>query len=228
MLNVGFETRYEYGWCRTARLPRVFPNSAIRNPQSAIVRGVTFIEIMVVLLILGVFSMVAIPSMRGFHRQGKLSAAVREFVLTARYARQQAVLRNHSTEISIDSKSDTYRFVAEPDERRTHATSRNNRSEMEQVRKLGGTEKNRIHFATVEIGTDPFGRGESAWLRFRKDGSASACTVVVADATGQCVTIVIAGATGAVRTYAGPPREETIEIPEPEDAPPETDGEQTR
>jgi Tfp pilus assembly protein FimT len=180
-------------------------------------RGVTFMEIMIVLLILAVFSVVAIPNMKGFHRQGKLAAAAREFALLARYARQQAVLRNHTTEILIDPEKGVYRFVAEPDEEKSYRSSRNEHSEMEQTRSLGGTQKAPIFFKLVQSATDLSDRGGSVRLLFYKNGSASAATVAVANSSGEATTIAIAGSTGAIRTYAGLPREEAVETPAPAD-----------
>ena len=175
-------------------------------------RGVTFIEIMVVLLILAVFMVVMIPSMKGFHRQGQVNSAVREFVLAARYARQQAVLRNHTTHLVIDSEHHAYRLVLNPNEKKRYRTSREERGDMEEEHRLSETLKRRIRFKSIFCATDPAMRSKQTQIEFYKNGSASAATVVIADVEERCMTVEIASATGGVRAYAGLPREEKVEM----------------
>ena len=59
----------------------------------------TLIEVMIVMVIIGIFTAITFPTLRGVHQRGKLGAGAREFALLARFARQQAILRGKTTEL---------------------------------------------------------------------------------------------------------------------------------
>lgn len=174
-------------------------------------RAVSFMEIMIVLVILGIMIAVTIPSMKGFYQKNQISAAARELAQVARYARQQAILRNATTEIRLDIDENRYRLELEPEStnRRRSRSSRRDRSQpMERVRYLDA-KREEIFFKLVESTTDPFGRDNVAKIRFFKNGAASPSTIVIARDSRQ-MTIEIAGATGAIRVYEGPPEEKAF------------------
>jgi len=177
------------------------PSGAHRYP-----RGATFIELMVVLMVLCVLAAASAPMLKGYYQRNQLRAAAREFAALARYARQTAILRNGNTEIHIDFKHDRYRLVLNPRERSDFLISRKeDLNEAERVRELGSAHQ-KVFFKTVESATDPFGSEQIVKIRFFKNGSASASTIVIAGADNSQMTIEIAGATGAIRTCRGAPR----------------------
>ena len=194
-------------------------DSRHRRWSAASRRGVTMIEMMAVVLILALFAVLAIPRMKGVYQRNELSAAARQFAQLARYARQNAVLRNRTTELHVDFKNDLYRLVLDPSADKPLITgSQRQPGGMERIHILGGKSR-RLFFKSVVSATDPFGREQLVKVRFFKNGSASASTIVVADENDNEMTIEITGATGALWVYRGPPLE--AEPPEP----PDPDGE---
>jgi len=166
-------------------------------------RGVTFIELMIVLVILSVFLVLTFPMMKGTHRRNQLNAAVREFVLLAKYARQQAILRGKTTELRVEITKNAYRLVLDPDKEPARNSRGDNPSDIEKPRELGAQRKG-IFFSKIESATDPFGHEQIARIKFFGNGSASASTIVIEDPEKRRMTIEIAGASGAVRAYSGP------------------------
>ena len=183
-------------------------------------RAVTFIELAIVLVILSLLVLVSAPTLKGYYKRTQLSTAAREFIALARYARQSAIMRNSATELRIDFKHDCYQLVLDPKERSDFRTSyKEELNEMERVRDLGSSRQT-LYFKTVESATDPFGAEQIVKIRFFKNGSVSASTIVLADSDNNQMTIEIAGATGAIRVYRGAPRPaDAAATPTPEPTP---------
>ncbi|NQU44978.1 prepilin-type N-terminal cleavage/methylation domain-containing protein [bacterium] len=194
---------------RFSVLGRWVRGSSLKAGPRTNARGVTFLEIMIVLVIMGIFLILGIPSMRGYYEKNKLNAAARELVQIARYGRQQAILRSHATELRIRIDEDRYQLVLEVEQEKMPGGSRRRSqspNRMAGVRNLDN-EKGRIHFEMVESATDPFGADELARIRFFKDGSASPSTIVISGEKKNLMTIEISGASGAIQAYEGAPRE---------------------
>jgi type II secretion system protein H len=186
------------------------PRSTGLWPGLARRRGVTFVEIMVVLMILSIMALVSVPTLKGYYRKNELKVAAREFVAVARYARQEAILRNSPTEVQIDFKHDSYRLVLDPMKKSDFRSShRESTGEIEQEHVLA-TATQKLFFEKVESATDPFGAKGIARIRFFRNGSVSASTIVIASPDKRRMTVQIAGATGAMRVYQGEP-----EVPDP-------------
>jgi prepilin-type N-terminal cleavage/methylation domain-containing protein len=170
-------------------------------------RGVTFLELMVVLVILAVFCVFSFPVMKGTHRRNQMKAAVRDLVLLAKYARQEAVLRGKTTELRLDISKNRYRLALEPEEKSSRSSAPENKRAIEQIHELD-PQKKQMFFKSVESATDSFGRENIAKIRFFSNGSASPSTIVIQDGTNERrqMTIEIAGASGAARAYNGPPQ----------------------
>ena len=176
---------------------------SIRSPQ----RGMSFIELMTAIVILLVCLAFAAPEMRNFYKRNHLSAAAREIVSLASYARQSAVLSNRSSEIRIDFKGNQYRLVMNPDEGKKAFSSRGSdepKSEIEQFRSLG-TGTHPLYFKAVTCAMTSGKDDSIATIRFYKNGSATPATIVLADKDERVMTIEIAGATGGARAYMGLP-----------------------
>lgn len=170
-------------------------------------RGITLLEILIVLVIIASMALVSAPTMKGFLQKSQLKAAVREFTGVARYARQAAILRNTTTEIWIDFDKDTYQLRVDPLKNTNYRVRNQKRSDtMGQLRQLNeGSRK--LFFRTVETAAAK-DKDRFLKIRFFKNGSATPATIVIANATQKGeMTIEITGATGTVRTYPGPPRE---------------------
>jgi prepilin-type N-terminal cleavage/methylation domain-containing protein len=174
-------------------------------------RGVTFLELMIVLAILSVFLVFTFPMMKGTHRRNQLNAATRQFALLAKYARQEAILRGKTTELRVEIQKNSYRLVLDPEKESARNSGREDLREIEKTRELDAQRK-RIRFSQIESATDPFGHEQIARIKFFSNGSASASTLVIEDLDKRQMTVEIAGASGAVRAYSGPP-EPPPEIP---------------
>ena len=186
-------------------LPRVPRGSA---------RGVTFLEIMVVLVVLGVLAAVTAPNFTGSHERNKLKAATRELALLAKYARQQAVLRNTRTEIYVDVQEHKYWLDLTPPDmpRRIRSSRRDRRGNMEADHFLD-KRQGRIQFLSATSAADEELEPDVSRIQFHRNGSASAATVVIVDQKERQMTVEITGSTGGVRAYKGEPKERDVEPP---------------
>lgn len=64
-------------------------------------RGYSLTEMLVVVAMIGIFSLVTVPQFITMYRQAKIRAAVRQFNGHLRYARQHAITKNVATAISF-------------------------------------------------------------------------------------------------------------------------------
>lgn len=198
------------------RLPLLVPPALGRR------RAVTFMEILVVLVIMSVLMAMMAPTMKGLHNRNRLSAASREITNVLRYARQQAVLRNHATDVLFKLEENTYELVLNPPDtlkRRSYSSRKPKKEDMERKRELD-PDKRGITFHSIETGQEKIDRKEGHKIRFLRNGSASASTIVIQfkeknkEKEPRLITIQVANSTGAVRVYRGGPQEIEIEIPE--------------
>lgn len=175
-------------------------------------RAMSFIEIMIVVVILGVLVGVAAPTMKGLHRRNRLAAVVREFAALARYARNQSILIGHTTEIRINEDMNKYRLYLNPPglDRGVRSSRKQDQTEMEYSRHLD-EKRGRITFkSVVSAGNDDERRRSVvSIIRFFRNGSATPATLVIANSEERSVTIQIAGATGAVRINPKPTEKKT-------------------
>lgn len=72
-----------------------------RRPGSGSERGYSLTELLVVVAMIGMFSLVTVPQFMTFYRQSKVRASVRQFNSHLRAARQRAITLNKTTAISF-------------------------------------------------------------------------------------------------------------------------------
>lgn len=185
----------------------------MRNTQARhfpIKRAFSTVELMVVMIVLSVFLLFSMPLMKNAHKRNKLEAAAREVTVLARYARQQAILRNQTTELRLDIPENRFRIELNPEGEEGRRNSRRNHNRNIEKAHYLDKKHNRIYFKKVESVTDPFGRDKIAHIKFFKNGSASPSHILIADDEDKKITVEIAGASGAVRMYKGEPEAEKI------------------
>ncbi|MCX7015849.1 MAG: GspH/FimT family pseudopilin [Candidatus Sumerlaeota bacterium] len=184
--------------CRSFRIP----HSAFRIQGE---RGVTFLELMVVLTILSIFFMVAIPAMQGPHEKNKLRADARQLVSEMRYARSAAVLNQRDVILEIELNKDRYRLDLNREEKKDNEYGKRNEAapdqDMEQWR---GLNKN-IHVVQVYSWEKADQKSGVGRIRFYADGSASAASIILRNKTGQYMTVVVNRATAEAQVFNGPP-----------------------
>jgi len=186
------------------RLPEGWGGGAQRPAR----RAVTFLEILVVLLILGMLMALSIPMMKGTYGRNKLTAAAREIASLARFARQQAVLRGSDTQLVLDEEKNEFYLRLNPEKKGRRGGSRSSvrdtKESMEERHTLDA-ERGHIKFVGIETAYEAGRREKERIVEFRRNGSATPATVVVADEMDRVYTIYIAGATGGVRVEAAAP-----------------------
>jgi prepilin-type N-terminal cleavage/methylation domain-containing protein len=176
-------------------------------------RGVSFLEILVVLLILSMLMAISIPVMKGTFGRNKLAAAAREIAVLARFARQQAVLRGHDTHLVLEEEENRYylRLTPEKKNRRGSRSSvRAPKENMEETHDLDAS-RGRIQFVGIATAYETGRREKEKIVEFHRNGSATPATIVVADEMDRVYTIYVTGATGGVRVEVGAPEEKWFE-----------------
>src|SRR5512140_397335 len=76
-------------------------NTKSRISLSGAERGYTLIEALVVVAIIGIFSLIAIPNFLGMYRSSKLKTSLRNVTTDMRWARQRAVSRDRFAMFSV-------------------------------------------------------------------------------------------------------------------------------
>jgi len=204
---------------RTSQCAGRVAGPASHRPRRPRRRAVTLIELLIVISILALVIVVSIPTMKGTYRRNRLAGAGREFALAAKYARRQAILRNHTTELRIQRKKGLYYLSLDPGRKKTYRGSGASLEArpMERIRQLSEGTRD-IRFESIVTAADSRReKSDVSKISFHRDGSASACTIVIADADDRRMTIEVLAATGAVRVYQGSPEErEAVYGPEEE------------
>ncbi|HOR28258.1 MAG TPA: GspH/FimT family pseudopilin [Candidatus Sumerlaeota bacterium] len=180
-------------------------------------RGFTFFEIMLVIVIVGILTAVALPRMRGTYRRSQLTAAARELVGLMRYARNAAVLRELPVQIVFDLEEQRYQLIPldENQERAEERTGRRRRrSEEGETRFTTDTDTGGVRRLTkariTALYTDapPEEKTDLPRIIYYADGSATPATIVVQDGPDHALHVVIYRTTGMAKVEPGVPEEE--------------------
>ncbi|GAB4316872.1 MAG: hypothetical protein Kow0059_09640 [Candidatus Sumerlaeia bacterium] len=179
----------------------------------------TFLEIMVVITILGIVIAISTPSLRNTYYKMQLHAAARQLGSLCRYARAAAVMREGEVRVLFDVENARYRLKLPPEDQdeEDRSVGRYRRMELE---RRSTVEQARFLPPDVEfqdILTDaPDEENPGRWttgLIFYPNGSATPCFMVLRNRRGRMLTIEVQHSTGAVRIFRGEP-----EFQEPEQA----------
>ena len=170
-------------------------------------RGITLLELTVVIVILSVMLLFSVPSMRGFHEKNKLATSSRRLVSLIRYARAEAITREHETEIRIDTIKHRYRLDLNRYMYLQVSGSGDRDSlkweQMEQIQSLPPY----VTFKKVETEDDPYGREKITKLIFFPDGTVTGAVITLEnrpprkDAKSRSMTIEVPHATGLPEAY---------------------------
>ena len=191
----------------TAHAYRRFP--CIRARKS----GMTFMELMVVITILSVFSILAIPAMRGPHEKNKLRGAAREVVATMRYARSAAVMFDGKVKMEVDLTKQRYRLVlpelAQKKSKWAAGVKKQPMREVELWRDLPRDNQGAIAVEKIYSCDDPKPEGDVVLILFFADGSASDASMTLANKNGQRMTVYLNRANGKTRVESGAAMDES-------------------
>ncbi len=170
-------------------------------------RGVTLLEIMIVLVILSSMIVVSAPKMKGFHQNNELIGASRDIATLCRYARAQAILTEKKVDVKFDLAEDKYWLDLKPEEfeirSQGRASLRNERQNpLEEEKVLPKF----VNF--VEIASDaPDFKVKNNIVRiiYYPDGSATSAYIILQNSKEKKMTIEIPRATGFPEVYNGFP-----------------------
>ncbi|OPZ16969.1 MAG: hypothetical protein BWZ10_01304 [candidate division BRC1 bacterium ADurb.BinA364] len=173
-------------------------------------RGVTYLELMVVMAMLALLSLLALPRMRGPYEHGKLRAGARALVGMTRLARSTAVINQADVALEIDVEKGLYRL--DMSKVRRHETKTvwkgkqgkdDPRSEAEEWTAL----PKGVAALAVFSWDDPAKGSDAARIRFYADGSASDSAIVLGNAENKLMCVAIDRSTGLASASAELPEE---------------------
>lgn len=191
------------------RFPRCDgPKKALIAGVSPASRGITFLELMIVVVILGVLISVVGANLRGAGQRAALFGAARELVSACNVARQAAISTEREIYLRFDTEHHRWRLRLNisPEEEDRHARyDRDAVYELEIPRELPA----KISFVKIETDTfeDRSSRTKYPQITFYPNGSATEGTIQLASERGRKITIEITRATGRVEVYQGDPRD---------------------
>ncbi len=167
--------------------------------------GMTFLEIMIVMVIVGIMASVTIPSLRGPYEFNKLRGGAREVVALMRYARSTAIMSEVEVPLEIDTEKDRFRLNLDkvaakkkPEQRK--AIREGSEASWRQLPK-------EVVFAAVYSWDDPKKDKSIAQIVFYPDGSASDSRVVLENRDKKMMTIVLNRATALAEIRKGLPED---------------------
>lgn len=174
--------------------------TTIRTFRSGHSRGFTFLEVMVVVLVIGVMAALVLPNLGGVTDGARLRSSARNLANLMKVARTEAILGNRTTEVWLDLSKHTYRLdLLEPEgegraERLTSSITRNKRRNIEQLRNL----ETRIRFDAVSATSQQIIRDTEVVIRFFRDGSATPTKITLISHRGKKSTMEVLRLTGLV------------------------------
>ena len=81
----------------------------------ALPKGFTFIELMIVLAVMGILAVIATPNLRSYLAQRRMNGAARQLTMDLMRARSDAVTTNKKIIVSLSSSHHQYSFVTDND-----------------------------------------------------------------------------------------------------------------
>lgn len=172
-------------------------------------RAFTFLEIMVVVVIMGVLIAVTGVRLKGTSERSALTGASRELLSACNVARQAAISTQRDVWIKFDVNNDRWRIDlnVDPEEEDRHAHyDRDARYDLESIHELPA----KISFTQVTTAAGAYEKDkkdEFPLIVFHPDGSATGASVVLKSDKGRQMTVEVSAATGRPETYRGEPRE---------------------
>jgi prepilin-type N-terminal cleavage/methylation domain-containing protein len=167
-------------------------------------RGITFIEILFVLTILGILLAIAIPTMAGTRDSAALKTAARDFVSAGQWARQVAISSGEQTFLIIYPKEDQWRlaFFDERIEDQQNWKERREPGPDELHRPL----QPRISVTALRNDAGAVELGEEVRVAFYPNGASSGLAIQLENRRGAQITVDFDRGSGRPEVYSGPPK----------------------
>jgi type II secretion system protein H len=176
-------------------------------------RGITFLELMIVLVILSIVLTISMPSLRGTYQRGQLGSAAREIVALLRVARAEAIFREHPVEVRFDLATSRYRLdLLEEDETKPTRHTEAKRSQIEEIHYLPRD----VSFAEISTEAEETEKKTVAKVVFFPNGSATGASILLENVRGRKMKIELADATALPEAEYVRSTTETKDVPQAE------------
>lgn len=175
-------------------------------------RGFTFIEVLLVVMLVLILMAMAFPKMGGTFRRGEIESSARELVGVLRYARHLAVLRHGGTQVTINPEAGKYQLtlvdldpdglpidgqeVLLPDESDFRVPD-----DVRGVKALADS----VFFTLIDSTAPTMSPGNLPRVIFYPDGSATAAQISIQNENNKAFAVTIYRTTGLARVEAGQP-----------------------
>ncbi len=168
-------------------------------------RGLTFLEIMIVIVIIGIMAALMIPNFNGPRQSIALRSTTRQIAAQGALARQYAIAHNQEVDLLFNAEERWFRMVMplprDEDQFRRRLDEDEPNSEEELERPLHEL----VRF--VELRRDNIELDdEEERLTFYPNGTCSGMTIHVANKRGDSMSVEFERATGQVSIYTGEPK----------------------
>lgn len=180
-------------------------------------RAFTFVEIMIVIVLLGIIASLVMPRIGFLFKTGKLESSARELTGVLRLARHMAILSGEGAQVVIDPVAASFRI--EPvildaegrplDDERLSRSQRRDRERDERFEISGEatrprTLKEHVFFTIVHSGA-PLYEDELPRVVFLPDGSACSATIGIQNEENEALAVVVYRTTGLSKVMPGTP-----------------------
>lgn len=88
------------------------PTSKLKPKIAPNAQGFTMIELMITIVILGILTSAALPSFREFLASQRIRSASFDFMSMISLARSEAIKRNNTATLNLDSVTNTFQIIA--------------------------------------------------------------------------------------------------------------------
>lgn len=172
-------------------------------------RGLTFLEIMVVVTILAILIAVAVPNMAGPRARAALQSTARQLASAASLARQMAVAEQREAYLRFDYDKRLWRIaLAEPEESSLSYAERRRRSDSAYTFEQPQSFLRGIDVVEIRSQGEVLEQRGTIYpeIVFYPNGSSSGGSILLQNARGRKMTVQVLAATGRAMSYVGEPR----------------------
>lgn len=166
--------------------------------------GFTYLELVVVILVIAILSSVTFPVMRGVFTGSRLKTSTRELYTMLKYAQGAAIFQRKIIEVRIDTTKNSYKLVLD-DEKGSKIRTRKY-SRMESVVQL----PQEVTFAMVNTLSTAKKNQEIKSIFFYPDGSSSGGEITLMSKNNRTMSIIIYCSTGFVELIDTSKKEKSV------------------
>lgn len=170
-------------------------------------RGVTFLELMVVMMILGIMLAIVIPNLSGPRAKMALRTASRDMAAAGMLARHKAITQGEQTYFIVNGDDGTWRIhYSLPDERASSWRRRKEQFEPqtseEQPRNLPET----VSYKRIDVDHEEVPLEDEYRMIFYPNGTCSGMAIQIVNSRDKTLTIDFEAQSGLPAVYQGKPK----------------------